>query len=156
MLYEQLSILNRNYAEGCHPLNLRVYFEGIPFCEEFDLKFPLNLPKPNIQDQKASGDIIFQIPHFDDLLSKALVLHDYVIQRNHEFTIIKLGLNKGFHVMRLPCIRHQQHHLQSRMLRFPLDFRPRIPPGGSQLKMPVDTSGLPGYGKHGSGPRPVV
>lgn len=75
MSNEHVTILNRNYAEGCHPLNLHSYFEGTPFYEEFDPKFPLNPPKPNIQDQKPSGrrqvlDRILKKISDSDLLGK--------------------------------------------------------------------------------------
>ena len=45
MNYDQLSFLNPNYFRGCHPLNLRSYFENDPFFEKLDSAFPLKLPK---------------------------------------------------------------------------------------------------------------
>ena len=51
---EQLLFLNPNYFHGCHPLNLRSYFEGDPFYENLDSTFPLNIPEPDIKVQKPS------------------------------------------------------------------------------------------------------
>ena len=45
MNHDQLSFLNPNYFHGCHPLNLRSYFESDPFFENLDCAFPLNLAK---------------------------------------------------------------------------------------------------------------
>ena len=45
MNYDQLSFLNPNYFHGCHPLDLRSYFESDPFFEKLDSAFPLNLAK---------------------------------------------------------------------------------------------------------------
>ena len=40
---EHLSFLNPNYFNGCHPLDLRSYFESDPFFEKLNSIFPLNL-----------------------------------------------------------------------------------------------------------------
>jgi len=45
MNHDQLSFLNPNYFHGCHPLDLRSYFESDPFFENLDSAFPLNLAK---------------------------------------------------------------------------------------------------------------
>jgi site-specific recombinase XerD len=45
MNHDQLSFLNPNYFHGCHPFDLRCYFEGDPFFENLDSTFPLNLAK---------------------------------------------------------------------------------------------------------------
>jgi site-specific recombinase XerD len=45
MNHDQLSFLNPNYFHGCHPLDLRSYFESDPFFENLDFAFPLNLAK---------------------------------------------------------------------------------------------------------------
>jgi site-specific recombinase XerD len=45
MNHDQLSSLNPNYFHGCHPLDLRSYFESDPFFENLDFAFPLNLAK---------------------------------------------------------------------------------------------------------------
>jgi len=45
MNYDQLSFLNPNYFHGCHPSDLRSYFENDPFFENLDPAFPLNLAK---------------------------------------------------------------------------------------------------------------
>ena len=36
-----LSILNPNYYNGCHPLNPNDHTEARPFCQDLDLKSPL-------------------------------------------------------------------------------------------------------------------
>ena len=43
MNHDQLSFLNPNYLHGCHPLDLRSYFENDPFFENLDSAFPINL-----------------------------------------------------------------------------------------------------------------
>ena len=43
MYQDQLSFLNPNYFHGCHPLDLRSYFENDPFFEDLDSAFPINL-----------------------------------------------------------------------------------------------------------------
>src|SRR5210317_105579 len=45
MNHDQLSFLNPNYFHGCHPFDLRSYFESDPFYENLDCAFPLNLAK---------------------------------------------------------------------------------------------------------------
>ena len=45
MNHDQLSFLNPNYFHGCHPFDLRCYFESDPFFENLDSAFPLNLAK---------------------------------------------------------------------------------------------------------------
>jgi integrase/recombinase XerD len=45
MNHDQLSFLNPNYFHGCHPFDLRSYFESGPFFENLDCAFPLNLAK---------------------------------------------------------------------------------------------------------------
>ena len=45
MNHDQLSFLNPNYFHGCHPFDLRSYFESDPFFENLDCAFPLNLAK---------------------------------------------------------------------------------------------------------------
>ena len=45
MNHDQLSFLNPNYFHGCHPCDLRSYFESDPFFEKLDSAFPLNLTK---------------------------------------------------------------------------------------------------------------
>ena len=45
MNHDQLSFLNPNYFHGCHPFDLRSYFESDPFFEKLDSVFPLNLAK---------------------------------------------------------------------------------------------------------------
>ena len=45
MNHDQLSFLNPNYFNGCHPFDLRSYFESDPFFENLDSTFPLNLAK---------------------------------------------------------------------------------------------------------------
>jgi len=45
MNHDQLSFLNPNYFHGCHPLDLRSYFESDPFFEKLDSAFPIKLPK---------------------------------------------------------------------------------------------------------------
>jgi len=45
MNHDQLSFLNPNYFHGCHPFDLRSYFESDPFFENLDSAFPLNLAK---------------------------------------------------------------------------------------------------------------
>ena len=45
MNHDQLSFLNPNYFHGCHPFDLRSYFESAPFFENLDCAFPLNLAK---------------------------------------------------------------------------------------------------------------
>ncbi len=45
MNHDQLSFLNPNYFHGCHPFDLRSYFESDPFFEKLDSVFPLKLPK---------------------------------------------------------------------------------------------------------------
>ena len=45
MNHDQLSFLNPNYFYGCHPCDLRSYFESDPFFEDLDSAFPLNLAK---------------------------------------------------------------------------------------------------------------
>jgi len=45
MNQEQLSFLNPNYFHGCHPFDLRSYFESDPFFENLDSAFPLKLAK---------------------------------------------------------------------------------------------------------------
>ena len=45
MNHDQLSFLNPNYFHGCHPLDLRSYFESDLFFENLDSAFPLNLAK---------------------------------------------------------------------------------------------------------------
>ena len=45
MNHDQLSFLNPNYFHGCHPFDLRSYFESDPFFENLDSTFPLNLAK---------------------------------------------------------------------------------------------------------------
>jgi len=45
MNHDQLSFLNPNYFYGCHPFDLRSYFESDPFFENLDPAFPLNLAK---------------------------------------------------------------------------------------------------------------
>ena len=42
---DQLSFLNPNYLHGCHPFDLRSYFENAPFFENSDSTFPFNLTK---------------------------------------------------------------------------------------------------------------
>lgn len=43
MYQDQLSFLNPNYFHGCHPLDLRSYFENDPFFENLNFAFPINL-----------------------------------------------------------------------------------------------------------------
>ena len=45
MNQDQLSFLNPNYFHGCHPFDLRSYFESDPFFETLDSTFPIKLPK---------------------------------------------------------------------------------------------------------------
>ncbi len=45
MNHDQLSFLNPNYLHGCHPFDLRSYFENDPFFENLDSDFPLKLAK---------------------------------------------------------------------------------------------------------------
>jgi len=45
MNHDQSSFLNPNYFHGCHPFDLRSYFESDPFFENLDCAFPLNLAK---------------------------------------------------------------------------------------------------------------
>ena len=45
MNHDQLSFLNPNYFHGCHPFDLRSYFESDPFFETLDSTFPIKLPK---------------------------------------------------------------------------------------------------------------
>lgn len=54
MNYDQLSFLNPNYFHGCHPLDLRSYFESDPFFEKLDSTFPIKLPKADARPAKAS------------------------------------------------------------------------------------------------------
>ena len=58
MNHNQLSFSNPNFFHGCHPFDLRSYFESDPFCENLDSAFPLNLvpedaasPKPTLRQQ---------------------------------------------------------------------------------------------------------
>jgi integrase/recombinase XerD len=54
MHWDQLSFLNPNYFYGCHPFNLRSYFEGYPFNENLDSTFPFNISQPDITVQQPS------------------------------------------------------------------------------------------------------
>jgi len=54
MHWDQLSFLNPNYFYGCHPFNLRSYFEGYPFNENLDSTFPINISQPDITVQQPS------------------------------------------------------------------------------------------------------
>jgi site-specific recombinase XerD len=54
MNHDQLSFLNPNYFHGCHPFDLRSYFESDPFFETLDSTFPINLPKADAPPATAS------------------------------------------------------------------------------------------------------
>lgn len=51
---EQLSFLNPNYLHGCHPFDLRSYFESDPFFENIDSAFPIKLAKPDTPPPRVS------------------------------------------------------------------------------------------------------
>ena len=78
MNHDQSSFLNPNYFHGCHPLNLRSYFESDPFFENLDSAFPLNLantvapsPKPTYRQQVLKRLLENISAH--DLVGKPLV-----------------------------------------------------------------------------------
>ncbi|MHC5001257.1 MAG: hypothetical protein ACYTE1_10650 [Planctomycetota bacterium] len=54
MNHDQLSFLNPNYFHGCHPFDLRSYFESDPFFETLDSAFPFQLPRVDSPHPKAS------------------------------------------------------------------------------------------------------
>lgn len=51
---EQLSFLNLNYFHGCHPFDLRSYFENAPFFEHLDSTFPFNLAQADTSPAKLT------------------------------------------------------------------------------------------------------
>ena len=70
MQWDQLSFLNPNYFYGCHPLNLRSYFEGYPFNENLDSTFPLSIFQPDITVQRPSVRRL-TLDHILDRISKS-------------------------------------------------------------------------------------
>ncbi|MCP5018376.1 MAG: hypothetical protein GY938_24330, partial [Ketobacter sp.] len=54
MNHDQLSFLNPNYFHGCHPFDLRSYFENDPFFEKLDSAFPLKLAKAVTSPEKPT------------------------------------------------------------------------------------------------------
>jgi integrase/recombinase XerD len=73
MNQDQLSFLNPNYFHGCHPSDLRSYFESDPFFENLDSAFPLNLAPEDTPSPKLS----FRQQVLERLLKK-LAAHDLV------------------------------------------------------------------------------
>jgi integrase/recombinase XerD len=66
MNHDQLSFLNPNYFHGCHPFDLRSYFESDPFFENLDSAFPLNL----VPEQAPSPKLTFRQQVLERLLNK--------------------------------------------------------------------------------------
>ena len=66
MDHDQLSFLNPNYFHGCHPFDLRSYFESDPFFENLDYAFPLNL----VPEQAPSPKLTFRQQVLERLLNK--------------------------------------------------------------------------------------
>ena len=71
MQRDPLSSLNRNHFYGCHPFDLRSYFESEPFFEKFDLRYlinpaqaPILPPKPSLR-QQVLGRILQNLSQYD-------------------------------------------------------------------------------------------
>ena len=62
---QHLSILNPNYYNGCHPLNLNDHIETPPFCQNLDLKSSLQ----NFQSQNLTPQIPERRRALDHLLN---------------------------------------------------------------------------------------
>jgi len=78
MNQDQLSFLNPNYFHGCHPSDLRSYFESDPFFENLDSAFPLNLapedtPSPELSLRQQVLERLLKIIAAHDLLGKVFV-----------------------------------------------------------------------------------
>ncbi len=74
----QLSFLNPNYFHGCHPLDLRSYFENDPFFENLDSAFPINLvqevsPAPKLCYRQQVLERLLANICAQDLVGKAFV-----------------------------------------------------------------------------------
>lgn len=75
---DQLSFLNPNYFHGCHPFDLRSYFENDPFFEKLDSGFPLNLvpadaPSPKLTLRQQVLERLLENITAHDLIGKVFV-----------------------------------------------------------------------------------
>jgi site-specific recombinase XerD len=75
---EQLSFLNPNYFHGCHPSDLRCYFESDPFFEKLDSAFPLKLapedaPSPKLSLRQQVLERLLENIAAHDLVGKVFV-----------------------------------------------------------------------------------
>jgi integrase/recombinase XerD len=73
-----LSVLNPNYFHGCHPFDLRSYFESDLFFENLDAAFPLNLvsedaPPPKLPLRQQVLERLLKNITAHDLVGKVLV-----------------------------------------------------------------------------------
>lgn len=78
MNHDQLSFLNPNYLHGCHPCDLRSYFENDPFFENLDSAFPINLvqelsPTPKLSYRQQVLERLLANISAQDLVGKAFV-----------------------------------------------------------------------------------
>ncbi len=74
----QLSFLNPNYFHGCHPLDLRSYFENDPFFENLNSAFPINLVQevsvpPKLSYRQQVLERLLANVSTQDLVGKAFV-----------------------------------------------------------------------------------
>ena len=61
MNWEQLSFINPNYFYGCHPSDLRAYFESAPFFENLNSEFPFQPPQPPMPEVSRRQQVLERI-----------------------------------------------------------------------------------------------